>query len=81
MKNTLLKSPFDRRSFLKKSAIAGTGFMIAPSGSLFGATSANNRLNIALIGAYGRAKAHYGIRTKKTLSRFAMSVAKTLPSL
>ncbi|MGB0415196.1 MAG: hypothetical protein ACPGJU_12200, partial [Coraliomargarita sp.] len=31
-----------------------------PSGTLFGQNSANNKLNIALIGAYGRAKAHYG---------------------
>lgn len=34
--------------------------MILPSGSLFGAGSANNRLNILLIGAYGRAQQHYG---------------------
>ncbi len=31
-----------------------------PSGSLFGAGAASNRLNIALIGASGRARAHYG---------------------
>jgi predicted dehydrogenase len=41
--------------------------MIAPSGSLFGATSANNRLNIALVGAYGRAKAHYGTLHKENV--------------
>ena len=67
MKNSLLESPFDRRKFLKNSALAGAGFMIAPSGSLFGATSANNRLNIALIGAYGRAKAHYGTLHKENV--------------
>lgn len=33
--------------------------MLLPSSSIFGAT-ANNRLNIALIGAYGRARQHYG---------------------
>ena len=82
MKNSLLESPFDRRNFLKKSALAGAGFMIAPSGSLFGAASANNRLSIALIGAYGRAKAHYAtLCIKKMLSRFAMSAAQTLLSL
>lgn len=52
-------SATSRRSFIQKSAVAGAGFMIMPTGSLFGKTSANNRLNIALIGAYGRAKAHY----------------------
>ncbi len=48
-----------RRDFLRKGLAAGGGLMILPSGSIFG-NSANNRLNIALIGAYGRAKAHYG---------------------
>ncbi|ADE53729.1 Gfo/Idh/MocA family protein [Coraliomargarita akajimensis] len=48
-----------RRQFLRSSAVAGTGLMILPSRSLFGAQSANNRLNIALIGASGRARAHY----------------------
>ena len=33
--------------------------MVLPSGTLFGAGSANNRLNIALIGAWGRASQHY----------------------
>ncbi len=33
--------------------------MILPTGTLFGANGPNNRLNVALIGAYGRAKAHY----------------------
>lgn len=49
-----------RRKFLRSGALAGAGLMIMPTGSLFGATSANNRLNIALIGAYGRAQQHYG---------------------
>ncbi|MGC6455908.1 MAG: Gfo/Idh/MocA family oxidoreductase [Coraliomargaritaceae bacterium] len=47
-----------RRDFLAKGFAAGAGLTILPSGSLF-ANSANNRLNIALIGAYGRARAHY----------------------
>ena len=51
----------DRRSFLKTTAAAGAGLLIMPSGSLFGQRAASNRLNIALIGAYGRAKAHYPV--------------------
>ncbi|MBF0196567.1 MAG: Gfo/Idh/MocA family oxidoreductase [Planctomycetes bacterium] len=47
-----------RRSFINKSAIMG-GLTILPSSSVFGST-ANSKLNIALIGAHGRAKAHYG---------------------
>ncbi|MDB4491622.1 twin-arginine translocation signal domain-containing protein [bacterium] len=51
-------STANRRDFLKKSTLAAAGFTIMPSGSLFGASAASNRLNIALIGAHGRAKAH-----------------------
>ncbi|MEO0453349.1 MAG: Gfo/Idh/MocA family oxidoreductase [Verrucomicrobiota bacterium] len=52
-----------RRQFLKQTSMAGGGLLILPSGTVFGQNSPNNKLNIALIGAYGRAKAHY-----KTLS-------------
>ncbi len=48
-----------RREMLKSSALAGAGLTIMPTGTLFGQNTANNRLNIALIGAYGRAEAHY----------------------
>lgn len=54
-------TPIDRRSFVKSSAAVGAGLMVMPSGTLFGQNSANNKLNIALIGAYGRAKAHYNV--------------------
>ncbi|MFH1743337.1 MAG: Gfo/Idh/MocA family oxidoreductase, partial [bacterium] len=49
----------NRRDFIHRSLVAGGGLMILNSGALYGATSPNNRLNVALIGAYGRAKAHY----------------------
>jgi len=49
----------NRRDFLKSAAVAGAGMTILPSGVLSGANSPNNKLNIALIGAYGRAIAHY----------------------
>jgi hypothetical protein len=52
--------PVRRRDFLKSTATIGTGLTILPSGFLSGATAPSNRLNIALIGAYGRATAHYG---------------------
>jgi len=47
-----------RRRFLK-SAAAGTGWLILPSGTFAGANAPSNKLNVALIGAYGRALAHY----------------------
>ncbi|MEM7144143.1 MAG: Gfo/Idh/MocA family oxidoreductase [Verrucomicrobiota bacterium] len=49
-----------RRDFLRKGAIAGSGLMILPSGTLFGQNTPNNRLNVALIGVGGRGRAHYG---------------------
>lgn len=51
----------NRRKFLKNSAVAGAGLLLMPTGSLFGSSSANNRLNIALIGASGRAIQHHGV--------------------
>jgi predicted dehydrogenase len=48
-----------RRQFLKHS-VAGAGLLILPSGIVTGQNSPNNKLNIALIGAWGRGKAHHG---------------------
>ena len=45
----------NRRHFIHRSLGAGAGLMILNK-SAFGA---NDRLNVALIAAYGRAKAHY----------------------
>lgn len=50
---------FSRRHFLKRSA-AGAGLLILPSGIVSGQNSPNNKLNIAMIGAGGRATAHFG---------------------
>lgn len=47
-----------RRQFLKQSA-AGAGFLILPSGIMSGKESPNSKLNLALIGTWGRATAHY----------------------
>ena len=49
----------NRRNFLKKGTAAGAGLIILPSGMLNGQNAPGNKLNIALIGAYGRARAHY----------------------
>jgi len=55
MKNSKIK----RRDFLKGVAATGAGLVILPSGVLSGQNAPSNKLNIALIGAYGRARAHY----------------------
>lgn len=48
-----------RREFLKSATTAGAGLLILRSGILRGADAPSNKLNIALIGAWGRASQHY----------------------
>ncbi|MBX7258395.1 MAG: Gfo/Idh/MocA family oxidoreductase [Candidatus Hydrogenedentes bacterium] len=48
-----------RREFLKSTSAAGAGLLILPSGTFLGANAPSNKLNIAMIGAHGRATAHY----------------------
>jgi len=54
------KNTLPRRDFIRASAVAGAVFMVLPTGTLFGQNKPSDRLNVALIGAYGRARAHYG---------------------
>lgn len=62
-----MRKNIHRRDFLMTAA-TGAGLLILPSGSAFG-TTANNKLNIALIGAYGRAIAHYdGLATENVVA-------------
>mgnify|MGYP000238805136 CR=1 FL=1 len=49
-----------RRHFLKSAAFAGAAGLILPRTTLFGANAPSNKLNIALIGAWGRGGAHFG---------------------
>ncbi len=49
-----------RRDFLKSAAVAGAGLIILPSGVLSGANAPSNKLNIAMIGTWGRGEAHFG---------------------
>ena len=51
--------PTARREFLKTAAAAGSAFLVLPSGTFASADAPSNKLNIALIGAHGRATAHY----------------------
>ncbi|MHC4604886.1 MAG: Gfo/Idh/MocA family protein, partial [Planctomycetota bacterium] len=54
------KNLVQRRQFLKSTAAAGIGLIILPSGTLSGANAPSNKLNVALIGAWGRGRAHHG---------------------
>src|SRR5947208_2225153 len=48
-----------RRQFLKSVAFTGAAGLILPRTKLFGATAPSNKLNVALIGTWGRAEAHF----------------------
>ena len=49
----------NRRHFLTTSALAAAGPLILPASKVFGADAPSNKLNLALIGAYGRGNAHW----------------------
>lgn len=49
----------NRRTFLKSAATTGAGLVILPSGVLSGANAPSNKLNVAMIGTWGRADAHF----------------------
>jgi len=49
----------NRRQFLK-SAAAGSSMLILPRGALAGPNAPSNKLNVALIGVWGRSRAHQG---------------------
>lgn len=56
-----------RRDFMKKTAAIGAGIQFLPSGKLFGADRPGNKLNIALIGCWGRASAHISTLQKENV--------------
>lgn len=59
----------NRRRFLQSTVTTGAGLLILPRVSLFGAARPANKLNIALIGAAGRARAHHaGLATENVVA-------------
>jgi len=49
-----------RREFLQTTTAAATGLLLLPSGARAGKNAPGNKLNVALIGVWGRGEAHYG---------------------
>jgi len=49
-----------RRQFLKSLTFTGAAGMVLPRTTLFGAAAPGNKLNVALIGTWGRGEAHFG---------------------
>src|SRR5260370_22237865 len=50
-----------QRRDLLKSAAVGAGLTILKSGTLRGQNAPSNKLNVALIGVWGRGTAHYNV--------------------
>ncbi len=50
----------NRRQFLQRSTVTGAGALILPSISVFGQNAPSNKLNVGLIGVWGRGLAHQG---------------------
>lgn len=57
----------NRRQFIKSTAAAGSGLLILPTGILSGANAVGNKLNIALIGTWGRADAFFSTISKENV--------------
>jgi predicted dehydrogenase len=49
-----------RRDFLRTMAFTGAAGLILPHTKLFGADAPSNKLNLALLGTWGRGEAHFG---------------------
>lgn len=56
-----------RRQFLQAASAASAGFMILPSGVVFGQNAPSNKLNVALVGVWGRGLAHYDMLKKENV--------------
>lgn len=68
-KTTAGRAAITRRHLLQSTLAAGAGLTILPSGLLAGATAPSNKLNIALIGTWGRARAHFkSIQTENVVA-------------
>jgi predicted dehydrogenase len=73
-----------RREFITTAAVAGAGLLVLPSGVRGGENAPSNKLNVALLGVWGRGQAHYGSLSSENVvalcdvneKRFAEALAK-----
>ncbi|HEY3861781.1 MAG TPA: Gfo/Idh/MocA family oxidoreductase [Verrucomicrobiae bacterium] len=59
--------PIKRRQFLKSSAALGAAGLLLPRFKLFGQDAPSNKLNVALIGTWGRAEAHFDVLSRQNV--------------
>jgi hypothetical protein len=57
----------NRRKFIQAACATGAGLLILPRTKLFGADAPSKKLNIALIGVWGRALQHYDALEKENV--------------
>lgn len=57
----------NRRQFLKSAVVTGAGLLILPSGTRAGKNAPGNKLNIAMIGTWGRADAHFDCASRENV--------------
>jgi predicted dehydrogenase len=62
------RAAVQRRQFLKTLAGVGAGVLIAPQLKLFGEDAPSNKLNIALMGTWGRAEAHFDALSRQNVT-------------
>ncbi|HZM05234.1 MAG TPA: Gfo/Idh/MocA family oxidoreductase [Candidatus Saccharimonadales bacterium] len=63
-----MKAPsLKRRQFLKSIAYSGAAGLLLPRFKLFGADAPSNKLNIALMGTWGRAEAHFDALSRENV--------------
>jgi predicted dehydrogenase len=65
--NLVAMHPLNRRQFLKSTTASGAGLLLLPTGTLFGQNRPSKKLNIALIGVWGRGQAHYNALKKENV--------------
>ena len=71
-----------RRDLLKSAASVGAGLTILKSGTLRGANAPSNKLNVALIGVWGRGTAHYNVlRTENVVALCDVNENRTKDAL
>ncbi len=59
----------NRRQFVRATCATGAGLMILPASRLFGQATPSKKLNLALIGVWGRGEAHYdGISSENVVA-------------
>ncbi|MFT5109757.1 MAG: putative dehydrogenase [Pseudoalteromonas tetraodonis] len=56
-----------RRHFLSSSTAVGAGLLVLPSGLRAGPNAPSNKLNVAMIGTWGRAHAHFDAIAKENV--------------